>query len=268
QEYKETLYSLAVTCRAFKETALDVLWFDLDSLHPLLQCLPVDFHRRSDGCVVSDPSYVTRLVIFTLALQLLDRALEPEDFEVFQKYAPRVRTVAYRRRSHDLSKDLVRILSNFPCTPGTALLPNLKALVWDGDSDEIMPFFRYLVPPTLIHLHFPGSEWPQCKLSFLSFLHKHIPHLKEFTCVDSDPDALPRIDEYICNAEHLSKVDVGLPGEEAMKHLVKSTTLRHLLISLPPYNLWEPVEGAFPPSLTHFTLRAYRLDKAAEYLRT
>ncbi|KAF9220214.1 hypothetical protein BS17DRAFT_787721 [Gyrodon lividus] len=250
QECRETLYNLALTCHAFKEAALDMLWFDLDSLYPLLRCLPVDIHARYDGAI------------------LIDRALEQADFEVFQKYACRVRSVGYRRRNPYISKDLVHILSNFPCAPGTALLPNLKVFVCDGDSDEIIPFFRFLVPPTLLHLHLSGSRWPQCKLSFVSFLHKHIPDLMEFSCVDAIPEAMHRISKYICNAKHLSSIDVGVPSAKAMNHLMNSATLRHLIISLPAHNVWDRVEGTFPSTVTHFALRAYRLDKAVEFLRT
>ncbi|KAF8552927.1 hypothetical protein OG21DRAFT_1415212, partial [Imleria badia] len=36
----KTLTALARTCNAFKEPALDVLWFDLDDLTSLVRCLP------------------------------------------------------------------------------------------------------------------------------------------------------------------------------------------------------------------------------------
>ena len=43
------LLALAITCRAFKEPALDVLWADLDNLSPLVRCLPEAFHQLSQA---------------------------------------------------------------------------------------------------------------------------------------------------------------------------------------------------------------------------
>ena len=41
----EDLVSLARTCRAFKEPALDILWEVLDDLSPLARCLPeISYH--------------------------------------------------------------------------------------------------------------------------------------------------------------------------------------------------------------------------------
>lgn len=51
-EARRTLYHLALTCRTMKGPALDILWGDLDSLYPLLCCLP-GLHTRTDDNLVS-----------------------------------------------------------------------------------------------------------------------------------------------------------------------------------------------------------------------
>lgn len=51
-EARRTLYHLASTCRTMKDPALDILWGDLDSLYPLLCCLP-GLHTRTDDYLVS-----------------------------------------------------------------------------------------------------------------------------------------------------------------------------------------------------------------------
>lgn len=48
-EVRRTLADLARTCKTLKEPALDSLWLDLDSLYPLLTCLPVEVEVASDG---------------------------------------------------------------------------------------------------------------------------------------------------------------------------------------------------------------------------
>jgi len=61
-EARRTLYSLALTCRTLSGPALDILWRDLDSLYPLLCCLP-GLHTRVDDYIVS----VYRLVLTACA---------------------------------------------------------------------------------------------------------------------------------------------------------------------------------------------------------
>ena len=41
-----TLRSLALSCRAFYEPAMDVLWSDLEGLQPLVKCLPSHTIRK------------------------------------------------------------------------------------------------------------------------------------------------------------------------------------------------------------------------------
>ena len=43
----QTLISLAVTCRAFHDVALDTLWFKQTSLVPLLKILPRSFWKEN-----------------------------------------------------------------------------------------------------------------------------------------------------------------------------------------------------------------------------
>jgi len=43
------ILSLARTCRAFKEPALDILWASLEDLSPLVRCLPEGSWIHSEG---------------------------------------------------------------------------------------------------------------------------------------------------------------------------------------------------------------------------
>lgn len=53
------LTSLARTCHAFREPALDVLWGDLDNLLPLAQCLPEASRQLSKDKVGRFQVFVT-----------------------------------------------------------------------------------------------------------------------------------------------------------------------------------------------------------------
>jgi hypothetical protein len=46
---RRSLVNLAITCRNFLRPALEILWFDLPSLSPLVMCLPEDaWEKRND----------------------------------------------------------------------------------------------------------------------------------------------------------------------------------------------------------------------------
>lgn len=47
-----TIVSLAVTCRAFHESSLDVLWYEQLNLLPLVRCMPADLWQESFNVVV------------------------------------------------------------------------------------------------------------------------------------------------------------------------------------------------------------------------
>ncbi|KIJ59271.1 hypothetical protein HYDPIDRAFT_33341 [Hydnomerulius pinastri MD-312] len=249
QGARQALRNLAITCKTLRDPALDVLWRDLDSLYPLLGCLPVEIQGRSDGSL------------------RINRVLEKSDYGIFNKYARRVRMLGYNQRHSYMNRDLLRLLSSFPCSQGTVLLSNLKCLTWEGDSDELFTFVRFFVPPSLLSLHLVGSRWPLCKRTFVSLLPLHLPKLMEFLCSDPTPEVMPHINEYICQSKGLTAIDAGVPSAKAMKHLMSSTTLKQLHISIPRHDNWEPVEGTFLPNVTHFIFRAHNLDKATEFLR-
>lgn len=43
---KRTLFQLCLSCKALMEPALDLLWHELDSIVPLMGCLPWDLYEE------------------------------------------------------------------------------------------------------------------------------------------------------------------------------------------------------------------------------
>lgn len=195
--------------------------------------------------------------------QCLNRPLEPSDFTIFQGYAKRVRMLGYRQRNRFMSADLLRLITSFPYTSGNALLPNLRLLWWPEDSEEIFPFIRFFLPPTLLGLDFPGGNWPSCKQTFISFLHIHCPQLQEFAC--AEPHLLDCISNFIVKAENLASINCGIPNKKAMKHIMRSS-LRCLTFDVPIHGIYDPLCGTFT-SVETFSLRAQRLQQAAEFMQ-
>lgn len=65
---RRTLFRFCMTCRNFVEPALDVLWYRLDSLYPLLRCLPSDLYNEEVRLVEGSrqPEFILVSIVFSL----------------------------------------------------------------------------------------------------------------------------------------------------------------------------------------------------------
>ncbi|KAG2123091.1 hypothetical protein DEU56DRAFT_760170 [Suillus clintonianus] len=246
-EARRTLFRLALTCRALKDTALDVLWGDLDSLYPLLCSLP--------NLQTMSGDYIE-----------IGRALRASDLEIFQKYAKRVRRLGCGQEALNMA-DVLRVLCSFPA-PNGSLLPNLRLLSWDCDDSDTFPFIRYFLHPSLISLRLLGKLWRPPKASFMTFLPVHCPHLHSLSCASLNRSATKPISDYICQSHELHHVDCGLPNEAAVKHLMKLPSLKGFTITLTeedgPYDGYK---GEFCPQLATFSIIAGSLNQARMFFR-
>ena len=174
--------------------------------------------------------------------------------------------LGYRQRNPFMNADLLCLITSFPYVPRSAILPHLKLLSWPEDSEEIFPFIRFFLPPTLLHLHLPGDNWPSSKQTFISFLHIHCPQLEEFVCADPPLHVTDCISNFILKAENLTSINCGIPNEEAMKHVIAKASLRNLTIDIPAHNQYDPIYGPLG-SIETFNLRAPRLPLATEFIQ-
>ncbi|OJA15932.1 hypothetical protein AZE42_02656 [Rhizopogon vesiculosus] len=246
-EARRTLYHFALTCRSMKEPALDILWGDLDSLYPLLCCLP-GLHTRTDD-----------------NLQI-GRALRASDLDIFRQYAKRVRYLGYSHNKLYMHKDMVRVLCSFPPSPNGSLLPNLRFLSWESDDSEVFPFIRYFLPPSLLSLQLPGELWYAPKVSFTTFLRTYCPNLRQLVCASPNRAAAVRISEYICESNELEFVNCGLPSAAAVKRLMKLPSLKQLFITLTEDGSYEGYKGQFRPQLTSFAINAGGLNQVELFI--
>ncbi|KAJ3556861.1 hypothetical protein NP233_g11881 [Leucocoprinus birnbaumii] len=125
------LFTLALTCRAFTEPALDNLYYELESLWPLIKCLP------HDAWTVTAPTGLSILDRGTISLR---RALSSADAATIQKYSQRVRVIEIDSEGHRVDEGVFHALGFF--FP-EYLLPNLKRL-WFYDSPSRPPIFQYI----------------------------------------------------------------------------------------------------------------------------
>ncbi|PIL32753.1 hypothetical protein GSI_04868 [Ganoderma sinense ZZ0214-1] len=102
---RRTLLSLAVSCRAFFDPALDMLWHSLDNIHPLLKLLP------NYQCLDS--------------IYYLEGDIPPEAWSRLKTYAARVRGITFSRKANIDAGVWWTILEQ---CQGIPLLPNLRKL--------------------------------------------------------------------------------------------------------------------------------------------
>ncbi|KIJ60562.1 hypothetical protein HYDPIDRAFT_43257 [Hydnomerulius pinastri MD-312] len=131
---QSTLATLARTCRAFTESALDILWEVLPSFLPLIQCLPKDLWKLES--LAPWPVYLS-----------FHRPMQAEDWEIFFKYSCRVRCInaLYGPGDPECTEDVLSSLCLHPEL--RPLIPQLRKLTWSirGNPHNTL-LYRLLVP--------------------------------------------------------------------------------------------------------------------------
>ncbi|KZT30748.1 hypothetical protein NEOLEDRAFT_1126367 [Neolentinus lepideus HHB14362 ss-1] len=112
---KRSLSRLARTCKGICETALNVLWRELDSLVPLIGLFPNHLLRRTrrPGLGLTKPP-------------------AEEDWSRVLSYGKRVRRIAYNESANNVSASIFPIIDEY--RPQTYILPNLTSLTWRVDT--------------------------------------------------------------------------------------------------------------------------------------
>ncbi|KAJ7089107.1 hypothetical protein C8R44DRAFT_686666, partial [Mycena epipterygia] len=156
QTSRGDLVSLARTCQAFRDPALDAVWHTLTSLVPLLRCLPPHIWEEHKRVLNIHP-------------------IAPDDCERIRQYNYRVKKFVIE--TADLDADFFRTLE-LSLPPGSFLLPNLCILSWTIEDDGLFPFCRLFLPPTLISVSVALQDRAQ-DLSLFSTLQISHPHLTD-----------------------------------------------------------------------------------------
>ncbi|KAH9919411.1 uncharacterized protein B0H18DRAFT_636579 [Fomitopsis serialis] len=178
---RPSLLALALTCRAFHEAALDMLWTRQYGLGSLVQCLPKDLWTLSDdtpkGLTLREPT----------------RPTTRQDWERFDFYARRVRslhvihTTLRGRSCCILSENLFRwLLSSRPSHQLIPRLSFLKLGLTDNISSGYYDSAHMLFGPQLTSLQITAREFAGygvilATLSHLPLRSPDIQEVKAFT---------------------------------------------------------------------------------------
>lgn len=163
-----SLLAVAITCKLFTEPALDLLWNHVSELSHLFRCLPADMwevtrdndDRFGGSFFVSRANRscsIAKLVLTMCIIKRLTRQLEGSDWDKFDFYARRIKSLQLTRRFGGVHVDIgVFQALNLSCevmTRSTLLLRNLRRLTWRPTEGNLLFFVNTIITPHLTTLH-------------------------------------------------------------------------------------------------------------------
>lgn len=222
----KSLPALASTCRIFERPALDVLWKNLQSVEPLVKCLPSDLFGTELG----------RMVLL--------KPLDAKTWGILYKYTSRVHSITQSDRL-TVIEPLGSLMLSCPSAPAS-LFPNLRRLQWDADGTQCAAeFLRMAFVPTLLSLNMHISSASSIFLSVLSSLGTLCPHLQALNMwLPSTPSDLvrktsPFVAQSILQLRCLEVLQVWDLGYQGNEHLMQLPALDTLWLDLKTSSAWE-----------------------------
>ncbi|KAG1816163.1 uncharacterized protein BJ212DRAFT_214497 [Suillus subaureus] len=225
---RRSLPALASTCREFEHPALNALWRDLQSVEPLVKCLPSDLFSIDQGRVV------------------LQRPVDGKMWDTLFKYMSRVHSITVtQKRCSTVVEPLSVLMLSCPST-SAHLFPNLSKLTWHAEGTYIFAqFLRMALVPSMLVLHVEIFSASTAFLSVLSSLGTLCPHLQNMTmrirCETNDlsHQISPFITQPIAQLHHLHTLSVWDLGSQGIKHVMKLRALQSLDLNLRASLAWD-----------------------------
>lgn len=225
---RRSLPALASTCREFEHPALNALWRDLQSVEPLVKCLPSDLFSIDQGRVV------------------LQRPVDGKMWDTLFKYTSRVHSITVtQKRCSAVVEPLSVLMLSCPST-SAYLFPNLSKLTWHAEGTHIFAqFLRMALVPCMLVLHVEIFSASPAFLSVLSSLGTLCPHLQNMTMrIRCETDDLshkisPFITQPIAQLHHLHTLSVWDLGSQGIQHVMKLRALQSLDLNLRASSAWN-----------------------------
>ncbi|KAG6839825.1 hypothetical protein C0991_011290 [Blastosporella zonata] len=157
-----TLVNIALTCRAFKESALDVLWNTISGLDPIVGCLPHDA-----VCTIEEardiPARDIPVAWRSAAKRLrFNRNIVAKDYTRIRENASRIRTVCRPQsgysQSHTLDKLFLHVLYSRQQVVGP-ILPHVQHAMFSADDFKDHAVYpRLIIGPRLTSIEIAAFE--------------------------------------------------------------------------------------------------------------
>ncbi|KAG2121833.1 hypothetical protein BD769DRAFT_1608594 [Suillus cothurnatus] len=243
---RDTLASLARTCRTLKEPALDILWQNIEGFEPLVACLPkgitkTDIRGRVVGETFEDP-------------RTLKRPLLNGECRFIRRYTERVYSLTILPAHLDSIDD--RVVQAFISAPSlTPLLPNLHSLDWQDDRECFFPLLRALFGSTITSMRLDFTTRPPsfAKSALVASLGARCPSIRELHCEYSggSQESSDAIFEALCGFRELFRLGIGVLDAQTLLRLASLSSLKFLSLNLETYNINYTRSGSTPTSSSH-----------------
>ncbi|KAG2144194.1 uncharacterized protein EDB93DRAFT_550535 [Suillus bovinus] len=263
-----TLYHLALTCRAFRELALDALWAHIQTPDMLVMWLPQDARSQAVKFTVRGR---TMLDICGFSMRLL-RPLVDDDWVTFQKYACRVRSLTFERyddwKARKLHDSAVLALLNSPASPSSPF-SLLRELYWNDQRDVLLPCLRRCISNSLTRLVIHSELWPSAMVDLVAGLGKACPLIKEFSCSMPPASACTMLSDIVMCWDNLEILETGAVNAQTLQHLASLKKLRELKMLVPEgHSLDLDPTSTFSVmfSLDKFSITAARIELLLAFL--
>lgn len=263
-----TLYHLALTCRAFRELALDALWAHIQTPDMLVMWLPQD--ARSQPATFTARGR-TIIDISGHSLRLL-RPLVDDDWTTFQKYACRVRSLTFEKyddcKTRKLYDSAALALLGSPASPFSPF-PLLRELYWNDQRDVLLPCLQRCISNSLTRLVIHSELWPSAMIDLIAGLGKACPMIKKFRCSMPPASACAMLSDIVTCWDNLEILETGAVNAQALQHLASLKKLRELKMLVPEgHSLQVDPASTFSVkfSLDEFSITAARIELLVAFL--
>ncbi|EIW79800.1 hypothetical protein CONPUDRAFT_166500 [Coniophora puteana RWD-64-598 SS2] len=266
KSFRKDLASLASTCKAFKEPALDALYYELRSLAHLFMCLPPDLWKIEDKVKRADH----RGVLDTQKILSFLRAMRRSDWLILEGYARRVHSLDILGGDDIAIDSEVLIMVSIYC--GVSLFPQLRhihisyiARRTGSDSPFSLLAAKLSFGPALSHLHLSNVD--SSSLPIILLASQSSPALQS---LDLKPVSEARVlmTPFLTEAVHgfrqLRVFDVFLPGDATSQAGLLSAlrslhSLERLSLSVSTRDQMNhtPSPAISLSNLSHFSIRCY-----------
>ncbi|KAH7908726.1 hypothetical protein BJ138DRAFT_1068295 [Hygrophoropsis aurantiaca] len=253
---KTTLASLARTSRVFQESALDILYSNITGLNPLVKCMPQDLWEESKYELT-----------FT-------RRMTTDDWNIFQRYACRVKTLSLGFQLRYYPETNLRIYQALSDPPFSSTpFSKLRCLQHIGVNDDVLPFLQVLLLSPLKELYLDvsaGKKIDAALSTFLPNLRQHCPFVTHLRLRSMEPRVITVISSTLRQFSNLQVLKCGIVMDEIIIHAahLPSLTAFHLTIpaSVAIKNIKSILGGVGFPVLREIQLNSPTLETCLRFL--
>ncbi|KAF9223030.1 hypothetical protein BS17DRAFT_149807 [Gyrodon lividus] len=215
---RRTLARLARTCRYFLEPALNVLYYEISDLLWLIKCMPDDLW------VVNGKQLSFK------------RPMKQSDWDVFLRYARRVRSLEFDRHCIVTTHLNVYVALAQP-PPPVVMFPRLIHLRCGEYRPEAVPFLQLLLQPTVVHVDIDNLMSNALTYCVLPFLPSRCPRVRQFMAFrnfvfQKGDHVLTEFSKVLCQLTELEALRCAELTDESVLHLSQLLRLKILRADL------------------------------------